>query len=257
LDGLTQASTTVLRAFAILDLLASVGEEGASAKMISRHFGMSKSTAFRYITTLEKLGVVERDQSDCFHLGLKLVGLAGALLSDQLLRKTAEPFLYEIVSKTQETAHLAVPIGNEVVYIAKVDSPYSLRMASHIGNRAPMYCTALGKTILSNLAANEVRAIINKGISERTPFTISSPEVLLKELEKVRNIGFAIDDQENEIGVRCVGAPIFDYTSKVIGAISVSGPENRLTHERSLELGPFMKETALNISNKMGYMTSN
>jgi len=246
-------STTVAKAFAILDMLASNGENGASLTEVSSHLGMSKSTAHRYLTTLEELAVVERDEKDHFRLGLKLIELTGAILSDHDLRKVSESFLNEVAAQTQETVHLAVPSLNEVVYIAKVDSSHSIRMASRIGGRMPMYCTALGKAILAHYPLDRVEEIIREGTPAQTLYTLTSPQTLLAELERVRAQGFATDDQENEIGVRCVGAPIFDYTTKVIGAISVSGPANRLTKGRCLELGPLVRDAALKVSRRMGY----
>lgn len=248
-----RTSTTVAKAFAILDVLASNGDGGTSLKEVSNLLGMSKSTAHRYLTTLEKLAVVERNEKDHFRLGLKLIKLAGAFLSDHNLRNVSEPFLNEVAAQTQETIHLAVPSTNEVVYIAKVDSPHSIRMASRIGARMPMYCTSLGKAILAHYPFNRVEEIIHEGMPARTPYTITSSQALRAELECVHAQGFATDDQENEIGVRCVGAPIFDYTTKVIGAISVSGPANRMSKERSLDLGPLVRDAALEVSRRMGY----
>jgi DNA-binding IclR family transcriptional regulator len=254
LNSRHRTSTTVAKAFAILDMLATKSEGGTSLKEVSSHLGTSKSTAHRYLTTLEELAVVERDEKDHFRLGLKLIELAGAFLSDHNLRNVSEPFLSEVAAQTQETVHLAVPSMNEVVYIAKVDSPHSIRMDSRIGVRMPMYCTSLGKAILAHYPLDRVGEIIREGIPARTLHTITSSQALRAELERVRAQGFATDDQENEIGVRCVGAPIFDYTTKVIGAISVSGPASRLSKERCLELGPLVKDAALEVSRRMGYL---
>jgi DNA-binding IclR family transcriptional regulator len=247
-----KTSTTVTKAFAILDLLASSGEGGSSLKSISDRIGISKSTAHRYMTTLEELAVVERDDKDRFHLGLKLIELAATFLSDHNLQNVSKPFLNDLAAQTQETVHLAVPFGDEVVYIAKVDSSHAIRMASRIGARMPMYCTSLGKAILAHYPPDRVEQIVGAGLPARTPHTISSPDALHTELERVRAQGYAIDDQENEPGVCCVGAPVFDYTTKVIGAISVSGPASRVTRERSLELAPLVRQMALALSKKMG-----
>ena len=252
MDDQHRMSTTVTKAFAILDLLAPKGEEGTSLMEISSQLGISKSTAHRYLTTLEKLTVVERDEKDRFHLGLKLIELAGTFLGDHNLRNVSEPLLNELAAQTQETVHLAVPSANEVVYVAKVDSPHAIRMTSRIGARMPMVCTALGKAILAHYSPTRVEEVMGEGLPARTPHTITSPQRLRTELERVCAQGFAIDDQENEMGVRCVGAPIFDYTTNVVGAISVSGPANRMSKERSLELGPLIREAALEVSRRIG-----
>lgn len=241
------------KAFAILDLLVSKNESGLSLSEVSNHLHFSKSTSHRYLTTLEELGVVIRDERDHFCLGPKLIELTGAYLSNHDLRNESEAYLEKLSAQTQETVHLAIPSGNDVIYIAKVDSTHSVRMASHIGARNPMYCTSLGKAILAHYPTAQVDAIARDGLPARTPFTLTSAETLHTELELVRTQGFAIDEQENEEGVRCTGAPIFDYSQKVIGAISVSGPASRLTRKRSIEIGSLVRNAASEISRKMGF----
>jgi len=248
-----KTSTTVAKAFSILDLVCEKDTGGTSLAEVSNHLHVSKSTAHRYLTTLEELDVVRRDDNDGFSLGPKLIELTGAFLSNHDLRNEGQSFLEKLAAQTEETVHLAIPSGDEVVYIAKVDSSHSVRMASHIGALNPMHCTALGKAILAHYPPDRVEEIIAKGLPKRTSHTLTTPERLRDELERVRIQGLATDDQENELGVRCTGAPIFDYTGKVIGAISVSGPAGRITKERSIEMGPLVKEAALEISRRMGY----
>jgi len=248
-----KTSSTVAKAFAILDLLVSKNERGLSLSDVSNHLLFSKSTSHRYLTTLEELGVVIRNDKDHFCLGPKLIELTGAYLSNHDLRNESEPFLEKLSAQTQETVHLAIPSGNDVIYIAKVDSTHSVRMASYIGARNPMYCTSLGKVILAHYPTDQVEEITRDGLPARTPYTLTSPEALHAELDLVRAQGFALDDQENEEGVRCAGAPIFDYTGKVIGAVSVSGPSSRLTRQRSIEIGSLASDAASEISRRMGY----
>ena len=248
-----KTSTTVEKAFSILDLVCEKESGGTSLAEVSNHLHVSKSTAHRYLTTLEELDVVRRDDNDGFSLGPKLIELTGAFLSNHDLRNESQAFLEMLAAQTEETIHLAIPSGDEVVYIAKVDSPHSVRMASHIGALNPMHCTALGKAILAHYPPDRVEEIIAEGLPRRTSHTLTTPERLRDELERVRIQGLATDDQENELGVRCTGAPIFDYTGKVIGAISVSGPAGRITKERSIEMGPLVKDAALGISRRMGY----
>ncbi len=248
-----KTSTTVAKAFSILELLAAKPGQSLSLSQVAAFLQVSKSTAHRYLTTLEDLNVVARDEGDSFSLGYKLIELAGAFLSEYDLRKESAPFLVSLSAQTQETAHLAVPYGNDVIYIAKVDSPHSLRLASRIGARSPMHCTSLGKAILAFLPPDQLEKSIQEGLPKRTCNTLTSPEALRAELERVREQGYAIDDQENEVGVRCIGAPIFDYTGQVIGAISVSGPASRMTMEKSIEYAPLVKQAAQAVSKRMGY----
>lgn len=246
-------STSVARAFAILGVLSTRGSNGLALMDTAGLLRMSKSTTHRYLITLERLGAVERDAQDRFHLGLKMIELAGLTLANSDLRKHAEVFLDELADRTKETVHLAVPSGIEVVYIAKADSALSIRMFSHIGARAPMYCTALGKAILAHSTAAKVNEVINAGLPLRTSHTITSRQALLDELDKVRAQGYAVDDEENELGVCCVGAPIFDYSIRVIGAISISGPLDRMARTRRPELGSIVQDAGLRLSKRMGY----
>jgi IclR family acetate operon transcriptional repressor len=214
---------------------------------------MSRSTTHRYLITLEKLGAVERDDKDHFRLGLKVIELAGLVLSQNNLHNQSEAFLNELADRTHETIHLGVPIGTEVVYIDKVDSPRALRMFSYIGSRAAMYCTALGKAILAYAKPKLVDEVVQAGLVPRTPHTITTKHGLLEELKKVRARGYAVDCQENEMGVCCVGTPIFDYRAKVIGAISISGPAERMTPAQQREFGPLIRDAGLRLSKRMGY----
>ncbi|MGA2820548.1 MAG: IclR family transcriptional regulator [Anaerolineales bacterium] len=252
LEGQSSTSTTVAKAFAILRALAAEAREGMTLSEVCTRVGMSRSTTHRYLTTLEKLDVAERDGGDRFHLGPQLIGLAGSYLANSDLRTESVPVLQELASETQETIHLAVPSGNEVVYIDKVDSRQAIQMYSYIGARLPMHSTALGKSILAHLGAEQTESLISATLSRRTPHTITTAEALRRELELVKAQGFAVDDEENEVGVSCVGAPIFDYTQRVIGAVSVSGPTNRMTRERAAQLGPVVKTAAAHISRRVG-----
>ena len=154
---------------------------------------------------------------------------------------------------TGETVHLAVPSGAEVVYIAKVESKHTLRMYSHIGARLPMHCTALGKAILAFSGVERIREVLPELSKPRTANTITSEQSLMEELERIRFQGFAIDGEENEPGIRCVGAPIIDYTGKAIAAMSISGPCDRMDWERCIQLGPILRDAALKFSKRKGY----
>lgn len=246
-------STSVVRAFAILDILSAQSKNGLPLTDTAELLRMSRSTTHRYLTTLEKLGAVERDDRDHFRLGLKMIELAGYTLNQNDLHNQGQAFLDELADQTRETIHLAVPIGVEVVYIDKVDSPRSLRMFSRLGSRAPMYCTALGKAILAYSNPKLVDEVTKTGLVPHTPHTITTKHALLEELKRVRARGYAFDFQENEVGVCCVGTPIFDYSGKVLGAISISGPAERMTAARLHEFGPTIRDTGLRLSKRMGY----
>jgi DNA-binding IclR family transcriptional regulator len=170
------------------------------------------------------------------------------------LPELARADLRELSQTSQETVHLAILDGTEMLYVDKVDSPQSVRMHSVIGTRNPLHCTAMGKAVLAFLPAEECVALLNHiTFTPRTSNTITDEKVLLAHLERVRANGFAVDDMENEEGIRCVGAPIFDHTGSVTAAISISGPAYRLSDSRLQELSAVVVETGEAISGKLGY----
>jgi DNA-binding IclR family transcriptional regulator len=254
-NGLARSSvsTTVKKAIGILDILALKADAGISLTELSNMLDMPKSSTHRYLVTLQELGLAERKGGDRFCLGTKVIELAGSFLVKSDLRNESQEILNELSEKTGETIHLAVPTGTELVYIAKVESKHALGMSSHIGSRLPMHCTALGKAILAFSNPELLNAVLSHPLEMRTPNTITSAEVLKDELLFVQSHGYAIDNEENEIGIRCVGAPVFDYTATPIAAISISVPRSRLNQDRFAVLGPLVREAAQMVSRRKGY----
>ena len=254
-DRLPRASvsTTVTKAINILDILAVKADVGISLAELCSLIDIPKSSAHRYLVTLQELGLAERKGNDRYYLGTKIIEMAGTYLLKSDLRNDSQTTLDELAEMTGETIHLAVPSGTEVVYIAKVESKHALGMFSHIGARLPMHCTALGKAILAFSDRHKLQAVLTEPLITRTPNSITLVKALENELTLIRSRGFAIDNEENEIGIRCVGAPIFDYTTKPIGAISISAPSDRMDKERCNSLGPLLLRAALNISRRKGY----
>jgi len=246
-------SLTVEKALDILDMVSASTGGGLSISEVSAQMGISRSTAHRYIGTFEKLNLVERDGQDRFRLGLKLVELAGAALDQMDLVSVSRPFMYELMNRFQETVNLVVPSGTEVVYVAKVESRQSLRLASRLGGRMPMSTTSLGKAILAHSPPDQLEQVIKAGLPARTPHSLVDPAILCEELRLIRERGFSIDDQENVLGVRCVGAPLFDFSGAIAGAMSIAAPEGRMSRDRCLEIGPVIWGACLSLSRRMGY----
>jgi len=249
-------SSTVAKAIGILDILASKAEDGISLAELSALIGMPKSSTHRYLATLQELGLAERKNGDRFSLGVKVIELAGAFLAKSDLRNETQEVLKDLAERSGETIHLAVPSGTEVVYIAKVESTHALGMFSHIGARLPMHCTALGKAILAFSKADQLELVLSQPLIRRTPNSITSPNALKEELDLIHGRGFAIDNEENELGIRCVGAPIIDYTATPIAAISISAPRERMAQERCLELGALVCEATQMVSRYRGFAPS-
>jgi IclR family KDG regulon transcriptional repressor len=249
----TSVSSTVAKAIGILDILASKADVGVSLAELSSQIDMPKSSTHRYLATLQKLGLAEHKEGDRFYLGTKVIELAGSFLVNSDLRNESQTVLNELAEKTSETIHLAVPSGTEVVYIAKVESTHALGMFSHIGARVPMYCTALGKAILAFSNDKQLHAVLAEPLTPRTPNSITSAKALKEDLARIRLQGYAIDNEENEMGIRCVGAPIFDYTATPIAAISISIPRERMNQDRFTLLGPLVSEAAQMVSRRKGF----
>ncbi|MBI4966249.1 MAG: IclR family transcriptional regulator [Desulfomonile tiedjei] len=250
---------TIERISAILDL---VGEnpEGTSIRAISSQLGLPKGTVHRLLSSLTYFGYIRQDAvSRNYFLGLKLLDLAGLVKSQLDLRKIAEPLLHALADKSRETVHMVVWDRGEVVYIEKMEPPLEmvggLRMASRVGSRNPAHSCAVGKILLSYLTEDELRDFISeKGLTARTANTITDETALKKELRTIRTQGYAIDDEENENGIRCVGAPILGASGRAVAAVSVSGPAFRLTKRVVRDaLRQEIVETAEEISRRLGY----
>lgn len=247
---------TVGKALDILDCLINA-KAPLPTKEIARCCGISRPTAYRLLSTLGAYGYVTRDhnQDERYRLGYKVLELSKSLLDGIELRQQALPFLTSLSQSTNETVHLAVLDRDEVIYIDKVESTQAVRMHSTIGSRNPVHCTSLGKAILAYLSLEERKRILASVTMERrTANTITDPARLEEHLNAVRLQGFAMDDLENEDGIRCVGAPIFGYSGAVVAAVSVSGPAYRMSAERAGEIGAQLRTTAALISRQLGHL---
>lgn len=245
-------SSSVERAFSLLELIAAAGSDGVTLAQLSAEVSTAKSTTHRYVTTLIRLGAVRRDAAGRLRLGLKLVELAGGVLESDDLRSAAEPILRELSGTTGETVHLGLPSGGDVVYVAKVESPQSVRLVSRIGARVPKYSSAMGKALLAALDDAELERVLADPREARTANTLTSSDALRREVEKIRSQGFAIDNEENELGVRCLGAAIVGARAEPLGAISVSAPASRMSLERCHELAPTIIDAAHEIARRRG-----
>jgi len=250
---------TIERTSLILDILGQ-SPQGISIRDLSGRIKLPKGTTHRLISSLSYFGYARQDsKTRNYFLGFKLVELGNLLLSQLDLRKEAEPFLRDLAERTKETVHMVFLDRGEIVYIDKVEldhNPSGLRMASRVGLRNPAHSSAVGKVLLSHLPEEELNGLIQeKGLPKRTENTITDPIQLKEHLKSVQSQGYALDDEENERGIRCVAAPIFNETGKAVAAISISGPAFRITKKMVQEtLKKEVMETASKISERLGFI---
>jgi DNA-binding IclR family transcriptional regulator len=214
---------------------------------------LHKSTAHRSLMVLERSGLIERTQENRFRLGLKLYELGNRAVEQIDLRARVHPFFRRLSMQVGETVHLSILQKTSVVYLDKVEPNRKVRMSSKIGSSNPVYCTAMGKAILAFQPEETVEQILaNMQFARYTRKTLCSREMLLKYLERVRRRGYAIDDEEIELGIRCIGAPIFDGDHQVIAAASVSGPSSRITAQSVPTIADHLLRCCRDISASLG-----
>jgi DNA-binding IclR family transcriptional regulator len=239
-----------------LQLLKSFSEEqveiGISA--LARRLGVAKSTAHRLAATLVSEGMLEQDpETEKYRLGIALFRL-GALVRRRMdVSNQARPYLYELREKTNETVHLAILDGTEIMYVYNLESTQAIRMRSDIGVRKPAYCTAEGQAILAFRPPEVIDQVIQRGLLPLTPQTITDPAKLLKALSVVRQRGCAIEDEESEIGMRSISAPIRNDAGEVVASVGVAGPATRLSKKAIAAFVPHVIETADLVSRRLGY----
>ena len=245
------------RALAVLKALSQEGPDLTLAEL-SQMLQLHKSTAHRLIMVLEGHKLIERNsKTGTYRLGMKLFELGTRAVSQLDLRERARPILERLVRETDETVHLCVYDNGEVVYVDKVEPARSVRLASTVGRRHPAFCTAVGKAIMAILPEEQIEAAVQKhGLRPLTRKTIGSLAELKSELAKVRKTGYAVDDEENEEGVSCVGAVVRGVSGDAAAAISVSGPSFRIPAYKIPIVAKAVINAAATLSAELGYNPS-
>jgi IclR family acetate operon transcriptional repressor len=240
------------RAVAILNAFSAEDPELGVTELAGR-LGLHKSTVHRFMVNLEAAGLVERTRSARYRLGLRIFELGGLVMQRMNLWDEALPFLEGLVRDTGETGHLAVLDGGEAIYIERVEARRALRIPSAVGRGYPAHATNLGKVLLADLAADRLRELVGDGpLGAFTPHTITDPTELEAELERIRAQGFAVDNEEYDEGLRCIGAPIYDHSGRAVAALGIGGPVTRITPERVDELAELVMAAARGLSRRLG-----
>ena len=246
---------SVQRAIDILNLFDSQSPELGTTE-IARALGLHKSTTASLVSTLAANGFLNQNpETRKYRLGLRLVERAFAMLDQVEIRQIAYPCLQGLRDQWNETVNLAILDGTDVVYIERLLGTKTLGMRSEVGRRAHAHTTALGKAILSCLPIADVKAFVAAhGLPAVTPQTITQRQKFFAALDKTRQRGYAMDDEENEPGGRCVGAPVFDHGGRGVAAVSVSAPTARLPMSDVARVGAQVRATANAISRALGYL---
>jgi DNA-binding IclR family transcriptional regulator len=235
----------VLRILEALD----AAPNGLQLRELAQQTGVNKSTAYRFVAHLESEGYLLRDATGVYLVGPKLARLGSGIAYQTTLRKIGRPILAALSNETKETVNLAVLDVHDVLYLDVIESPHFFRMASQPGMHRPLNCTALGKALLAFLPKDQREEIFPTLTFERaTSHSIPNLARLRKELTRIAQRGYALDDQETELGARCVATAVLDAGGKVVAAISVSGPITRVSRERVPDFALAIRKAARMIS---------
>lgn len=242
------------RAIAVFETLAGESS-GLTLLELSDRIGLHRSTTYRLLMVLDRNRYVKVDSSTGkYSLGFRFFELASSVIRNSNPAAQARPVLEKLVSEIGETAHLCILDDGEVLYLEKVEGARSVRAPSIVGRRYPVHCGGAGKALLAYVAPEMLEEILKRrGLPAFTRSTITTPAQLKAELERIRERGYSIDDEEYEEGLRCVGAPVRDYTGGVVAAISVAAPAFRLTKQSISMVGKAVVEAAARLSAELGY----
>jgi IclR family KDG regulon transcriptional repressor len=248
-----ESVSSVNRIFAILQALGETQVTGITD--LSQKVSMPKSTVFRMLQTLKALGYVSQEEdAEKYGLTIKLFELGAKALHNVDLVKFADVQMQELSKLTRETVHLGEQDEGSIIYVHKVDGMYNLRMHSRIGNRNPLYSTAIGKVLMAWRSEDEVRQMLD-GVEFRrsTPNTMGSVEEVLSALPRVKAQGFGEDNEEQEPGLRCIGVPVFNRFGRVIAGLSISYPTMRGNEDTKRRYVGLLQRAGRTISEQLGW----
>jgi len=247
-------SVAVERALAILEAVASRAD-GLTNAEISSKLNIPKSSASYILRTLESNGYLRRDEETAhYRAGVKVLSLSRSALSGLDVRDVAIPFMRDIVENTRLTCHLAILDGSSAVYVEKVEAPGFLKVDTWVGRRMLVHTTSVGKALAAYLPHGRVQKILETaGMEKRTPHSITTPAKYFKELERVRELGYALDNEENSVGARCFAAPIFNQSDEIEASLGLSGTVQQVNSETLPQLSEQLKEATRRISRQLGW----
>ena len=242
------------RAFDILDILS---ENIVPMKLSesSSASGLSKSTVHRILSAMLERSIVAKTDTGAYTIGYKIIEFASTHINNLELLTEAKPYLSRIMRELDLTAHLGILDGADVVYLEKLDGHPNAQRYTQVGHRSPGFCSSIGKCLMAGMSRDELDEVLDLcDFRKYTPNTITSRRDYIRHLKEVRRQGWAMDDEEYEIGHRCVGAPIYDYRGLPVAAISASGSVNLLTDDKLETVIHKVKDLAGLLSRQIGYV---
>lgn len=254
-DSTTSKNQSAEKALLVIEYLAQKGN-AQRLQDIARDLQMNPSTLIRFLSTLQSMGYVDQEpETSRYYLTLKICSIANQISSNLEIRDIVRPYLKTISSTLKESVNFAIEQDMSVVYIEVVQGPDQLLKATQrIGSRAPMYCTGIGKLLLLEHSEADIDQMIEQnGMQRFTNYTLLTKEELMDELKLVRQRDYAYDNEECEIGVRCISFPLRDYTGKIIAGLSISGPSFHIQELDNQETLEYLRQISALISKKLGY----
>jgi len=252
-DKKSRGLSSLANAIALLKTFSEKDVELGISEL-SKRLGLAKSTVHRMATTLVIGGLLEKNPAnDKYRLGLTLFSLGGLVRRRLDVPSVARPILQELKSELNETVLLGVLDGPEVVYLFHFESTHAIRMQSDIGVRKGSLCTGEGQVMLAFKSDVEIDKALSGPIEQRTNFTITDPDQLRKKLLKIRAQGYCVEDQESEVGMRCIAAPIFNMNGEVVAGVGLAGPIHRMDDDTIIRYIPPVQDTARAVSQRLGY----
>jgi IclR family transcriptional regulator, KDG regulon repressor len=227
-------------------------EIGVSA--LAKKLKVSKSTVHRLAVTLVSAHLLEQNpETERYRLGIGLFGLGTLVRRRMSLSNEARPYLFELRKLTGESVLLGIPVEMEIMHVYDLESPQALGIKSDLGARRPAHCTAIGRAIFAFASEKTIETLLAGPLPVRTPHTVTDAAQLRHLLAEVRQRGFAIEDEENEPGVRVIAAPVHDSTGTVVGAVGVAGPSQRLSLDAIEKFAQPLMEAVAAISQRLGF----
>jgi DNA-binding IclR family transcriptional regulator len=243
------------KAIAIIELL-NESDQGLTVTEIHTQLGLPKATVFMILSVLEEHNIAKKNTYGQYSLGPRIYTLGMSYMTKLDLRKISRPHMEKLSKETGFTSHLGIMVDDYLLFVDKVEIQSFIKFNTFPGMRTALHVTSMGKAILAFHKDEEINELVERlELGRYTPNTITDKEKFKQALKRIRETGYAIEDEEGEVGVRCIGAPIFNIDGKVIAAVSVTALKPDLQVDSFQEVGNKVMEAARNISSEMGYQT--